>query len=167
MLLNVIGSRIPNATIRRCGRHGNIACPLSGRLKHPRRSVPTCTRLPWSAEYGAYPGEDVPTRSTSFDWRPFPSRVRIARRASLRMSSDEALRIALVCMLPLLWIHGEAVTVSSSPTSIRRETFTPRHRGVRVNRVYRFHRIGSENRCPDSAFTRLHDESNNERTGRP
>jgi hypothetical protein len=37
------------------------------------------------------------------------------------MSSDEALRITLVCMLPLLCLSRRTVAVSSSPTFIRKD----------------------------------------------
>lgn len=47
------------------------------------------------------------------------------------MSSDEALRITLVCMLPLLSYHGKTVAASSSPTPIHKGwTSAPRHQGV-------------------------------------
>jgi len=58
---------------------------------------------------------EVPPETASLPKkRSFPSRVRLERRATFRMPSDETLRIALVSMLPLLHFSRFRVAVPSS-----------------------------------------------------
>jgi hypothetical protein len=132
-----------------------LAFPLSGRLKLSRRTVPTCTRLPWSADIGADPEKrDARRQDVSLAVFPLTGPRRASGLASNVFRRSAAHSFGLHAT-PAVEFHSELSRLPAVPHLPEGRHLSHDTRGVRIGRVCRVHRpTVKQNRCPDTRLTR-------------